>query len=59
VIFPTVPAKPVVLFAYMYLARLGVLDGPAGLRFCFFHAWHETTVGALLFDAQRSSPRRT
>ena len=47
VIFPSVPAKPVTLFLYMYIARLGLLDGLAGLRFCFFHAWYEVTVAAL------------
>jgi glycosyltransferase involved in cell wall biosynthesis len=52
VIFPAVPAKPVALFVYMYVIRLGFLDGPAGLRFCFFHAWYETSVGALQEDRQ-------
>jgi glycosyltransferase involved in cell wall biosynthesis len=47
VIFPVVPAKPVALFIYMYLVRLGILDGRAGLRFCFYHAWYEVSVGAL------------
>jgi hypothetical protein len=46
-VFPSVPAKPAALFIYMYLLRLGVLDGRPGLRFCFFHAWHEATVRAL------------
>ena len=36
VIFPSVPAKPVALFVYMYFVRLGLLDGRAGLRFCFY-----------------------
>jgi glycosyltransferase involved in cell wall biosynthesis len=54
VIFPAVPAKPFALFAYMYVARLGMLDGQAGLRFCFFHAWYETTVGSLQLDSRRS-----
>ena len=45
VIFPVVPAKPIALFVYMYVIRLGFLDGQAGLRFCFFHAWYETSVG--------------
>jgi hypothetical protein len=31
----------------MYLLRLGLLDGIAGLRFCFFHAWYEASVAAL------------
>jgi glycosyltransferase involved in cell wall biosynthesis len=47
IIFPSVPAKPVALFVYMYLVRMGLLDGHAGLRFCFFHAWYEATVRAL------------
>jgi glycosyltransferase involved in cell wall biosynthesis len=46
-IFPSLPARPLVLFCYMYLVRLGLLDGLAGLRFCFYHAWFEATVGAL------------
>jgi glycosyltransferase involved in cell wall biosynthesis len=47
VIFPCVPARPAALFIYMYIIRLGLLDGLAGLRFCFFHAWHEACVNAL------------
>jgi glycosyltransferase involved in cell wall biosynthesis len=47
VIFPSVPAKPAALFLYMYFLRLGLLDGTAGLRFCFYHAWYEFSVGAL------------
>jgi hypothetical protein len=31
----------------MYVARLGLLDGAAGLRLCFYHAWCEATVAAL------------
>jgi hypothetical protein len=51
VIFPSVPAKPVALFFYMYLMRLGALDGRAGLRFCFYHAWYEASVAALQTNA--------
>jgi glycosyltransferase involved in cell wall biosynthesis len=47
VVFPSVPAKPVVLFIFMYVIRLGLLDGRVGLRFCFYHAWYEATVTAL------------
>jgi glycosyltransferase involved in cell wall biosynthesis len=47
VVYPSVPAKPVALFLFMYLIRLGVLDGRAGIRFCFFHAWYEATVAGL------------
>jgi glycosyltransferase involved in cell wall biosynthesis len=47
VIFPSVPAKPLSLFLYMYVFRLGLLDGRAGLRFCFQHAWYEASVAAI------------
>jgi glycosyltransferase involved in cell wall biosynthesis len=46
-IYPYVPAKSAALFLYMYVARLGFLDGIAGLRFCLFHAWYEVAVAAL------------
>jgi glycosyltransferase involved in cell wall biosynthesis len=50
-VFPSIPAKPAALFCYMYIARLGFLDGAAGRRFCLYHAWFETTVAALQADA--------
>jgi glycosyltransferase involved in cell wall biosynthesis len=50
IVYPAVPAKPVALFIYMYIVRLGLLDGLAGLRFCFFHAWFEASVNALQAD---------
>jgi glycosyltransferase involved in cell wall biosynthesis len=53
VIFPAVPVKPTALFVYMYVIRLGLLDGPAGLRFCFFHAWFEASVSALHAESVR------
>jgi glycosyltransferase involved in cell wall biosynthesis len=49
-VFPVLPGKPVALFLYMYVLRLGFLDGLTGLHFCFYHAWHETTVAALRTD---------
>ena len=51
-VFPGIPAKPVVLFFYMYIARLGFLDGMAGLRFCFYHAWCEMSVASLRAEAR-------
>lgn len=53
-IFPSVPAKPVALFLYMYVIRLGLLDGKAGLRFCHFHAWFESSVKAM--QAENAKP---
>ena len=49
-VFPVIPAKPAVLFLYMYIARFGFLDGAAGLRFCFYHAWYEMSVASLRAD---------
>ncbi len=46
-VFPALPAKPLAMFLYMYVVRLGFLDGLTGLRFCLFHAWFQVTVGAL------------
>jgi glycosyltransferase involved in cell wall biosynthesis len=53
-VFPSIPAKPVALFLYMYIGRLGFLDGVAGLRFCFYHAWFEMSVAALRAEARAS-----
>jgi glycosyltransferase involved in cell wall biosynthesis len=52
-VFPCVPGRPLALFLYMYVLRLGLLDGRAGLRFCFFHAWYQATVDALRAEAAR------
>jgi glycosyltransferase involved in cell wall biosynthesis len=51
-VFPSVPAKPAALFLYMYVARLGFLDGVAGLRFCFYHAWFEMSVASIRAEAR-------
>jgi glycosyltransferase involved in cell wall biosynthesis len=53
-VFPAVPARPIAVFLYMYVARLGLLDGVAGLRFCFFHAWFQAAVGGLQSEAVQS-----
>jgi glycosyltransferase involved in cell wall biosynthesis len=51
-VFPGIPAKPAALFLYMYVARLGFLDGMAGLRFCLYHAWCEMSVASLRAEAR-------
>lgn len=40
-VFLGLPAKPVLWFLYLYLARLGFLDGRAGLRFCLLQGIQE------------------
>jgi glycosyltransferase involved in cell wall biosynthesis len=56
-VFPAVPARPVALFLYMYVGRLGFLDGLAGLRFCFFHAWFQATVDGLQSETLLRPPQ--
>lgn len=58
VVFPAVPARPMLLFLYMYLFRAGFRDGRAGLVFCALHAWHEMVVGQLVRDRASASPSR-
>ena len=55
-VFPGVPAKPVALFLFMYIVRLGFLDGLAGLRFCLYHAWFELSVSSLRAEARWGEP---
>jgi hypothetical protein len=52
-VFPSVPGRPMAVFLYMYVFRLGLLDGRAGLRFCFFRAWYQATVSGLAGEAPR------
>jgi glycosyltransferase involved in cell wall biosynthesis len=53
-IWPSVPAKPLALFVYMYLVRRGYLDGRAGLALCVFHAFQEFMVGLKLAELRRA-----
>ncbi len=53
-VWPRVPAKPLVLFVYMYLLRQGILDGRAGLALCVFHAFQEFMVGLKLAELRRA-----
>jgi glycosyltransferase involved in cell wall biosynthesis len=57
-VWPRVPAKPLVLFVYMYLLRRGFLDGRAGLALCVFHAFQEFMVGLKLAELRRLSSER-
>jgi glycosyltransferase involved in cell wall biosynthesis len=57
-IWPVVPARPLALFVYMYVLRLGFLDGRAGLALCVFHAFQEFMVGLKLAELRRLSSSR-
>jgi glycosyltransferase involved in cell wall biosynthesis len=52
-VWPHVPAKPIVLFVYMYVVRRGFLDGRAGLALSVFHAFQEFMVGLKLSELRR------
>jgi hypothetical protein len=54
-IWPGMPAKPMVLFVYMYVLRRGFLDGRGGLALCVFHAFQEFMVGLKLAELRRLS----
>jgi glycosyltransferase involved in cell wall biosynthesis len=56
IIFPYVPAKSILVPIYMYIIRLGILDGRAGLLFCFYHAWYEVSVSA--FQSEMAALKR-
>jgi glycosyltransferase involved in cell wall biosynthesis len=51
-VYPAVPAKPAAIFLYMYIVKLGFLDGAAGFRFCVYHAWYEMCVASLRAEAR-------
>ena len=51
------PARPFVYFLYMYLIRLGFLDGRIGLRYCLLRFFYELQVDLKLLElADPSSP---
>ncbi len=51
-----VPAKPVVMFLYLYVVRAGFLDGRAGLLFCALRAAHELHIDAKVYERDRARP---
>lgn len=38
------PARPLLKFLYMYVLRLGILDGKPGLEYCRIQAWYERLI---------------
>ena len=43
-VFSRLPCKPTLRFIYMYLVRGGILDGKAGLIYCWLLAWYERLI---------------
>lgn len=52
-IYPHLPLRPFWRFVWMYLIRLGFLDGVAGLRFCLLISSHELFTTLKLRELQR------
>jgi len=46
-VWPRMPFRPLLRFAYMYAARMGILDGRAGLRLAALNACYEYMIGLM------------
>ena len=44
------PFRPLLRFMWMYIVRLGFLDGRAGLIFCTLMSMHEAVISAKLYE---------
>lgn len=44
------PARPLLRFLWMYVVRLGFLDGKSGLIFCTLMSMHEAVISAKLYE---------
>ena len=40
------------MFCYLYIVRLGVLDGRPGAYFCALRAVHELNIGAKMYESR-------
>lgn len=47
------PFKPVFMFFYLYIFRLGILDGKEGFYFCCLRAVHELNIQAKVFEMNK------
>jgi glycosyltransferase involved in cell wall biosynthesis len=52
-LFIRMPAKPTVLFLYLYVYKRGFLDGRAGFYFCRLRAMHELNICAKVFELRQ------
>lgn len=57
-IYPGIPGKWLWRFIWMYVIKLGVLDGSAGLRFCLLISSHELFTSLKLREMQIRASRR-
>ncbi len=60
-VYPRLPATWLLRFLFMYVVRLGFLDGLTGLRFCLFIASYELLISLKLRELrlkEKNQPRR-
>lgn len=50
VVYPRLPLKWLFRFVYMYVLKLGFLDGVAGFRFCVFISAYEMLIGLKIVE---------
>jgi glycosyltransferase involved in cell wall biosynthesis len=49
-IFIRLPGKPLLMFLWLYVIKMGFMDGQAGFYFCCLRASHELNICAKLFE---------
>lgn len=55
-IYPRLPAKFIFRFLWMYLLKLGFLDGVTGWRFCLFISAYELQIEQKVLELQLQTP---
>ncbi len=56
-LWPHLPARPLLFFLYMYVFRLGFLDGMRGLHFCCMHACFQYFCSMKLWETKHRPAR--
>lgn len=48
--FIRLPFRPLVMFLWLYVFKLGILDGRSGFYFCMLRAIHELNIAAKVYE---------
>lgn len=51
-VYLRLPGKPLIMFLFLYVVRMGFLDGLAGLYFCALRAMHELNIAAKVYESR-------
>ena len=51
------PARPFAKFIYLYLFRLGFLDGKAGFTYCILQSIYEYLIDLKMWELKRTEKR--